>query len=454
MVVRGVVTAAAAPKLLLYGNRNESLMDFHMADLKDFIYSKAKVTSLRIVDVDDPVAAMLDKKIDALEAANAPTLAAPGEQEKEEDYEGDDDDHVKFPLKLSTDAAMLYDAVKLFALSLIEWNGGKDAAFPALDCREDKVADDNNTDELIAVMKKVNAFDGLTGVVKLDNKGVRTDIKLYVSELGFDGLEEIGTWSPSIGLNITEDEEDEDDEDDEVLRVLSVPVSPFMMVNEVDGKSVYSGFCVDLLDKLSQELNFKYELHVMSDGARGAPNDTGHWSGMIGDVIAGKADVALADLTITEMRERVIDFTLPYMTAGLVAKADVALADLTITEMRERVIDFTLPYMTAGLVAVTKKGQPRSPGGIWAFFLPLTREESGGPLCLAGALLFVWIYILLATACTVFVMYISARLSFREWMLVDDGKGGECMENRLNLFNCFLFVLTTLLHQRVSLDPR
>ncbi|XP_075750419.1 glutamate receptor ionotropic, kainate 2-like [Rhipicephalus microplus] len=51
-------------------------------------------------------------------------------------------------------------------------------------------------------------------------------------------------------------------------------------------------------------------------------------------------------------------------------------------------------------------------------------------------------------------MYISARLSFREWMLVDDGKGGECMENRFNLFNCFLFVLTTLLHQRVSLDPR
>ncbi|KAL1436194.1 hypothetical protein MTO96_010931 [Rhipicephalus appendiculatus] len=256
-------------------------------------------------------------------------------------------------------------------------------------------------------MKKVN-FDGLTGMVKLDNKGVRADIKLYVSELGLDGLEEIGTWSPSAGLNITEDEEDDDDEEDEVLRVLSVPVSPFMMVKEVDGKSVYSGFCVDLLDKLSQELDFKYELHVMMDGARGIQNDTGHWNGMIGEVIAGKADLALADLTITEMRERVIDFT--------------------------------LPYMTAGLVAVTKKGQPRSPGGIWAFFLPLTRE--------------VWIYILLATACTIFVMYISARLSFREWMLVDDGKGGECMENRFNLFNCFLFVLTTLLHQRVSLDPR
>ncbi|XP_065293844.1 glutamate receptor ionotropic, kainate 2-like [Dermacentor albipictus] len=385
-------------------------LDFHMADLSDFIYSKANITALRIVDVDDPVAAVLAKKVDALEVENAPkpTVVAVGEgEEEEEDYEGDDDDHVKFPLKLSTDAAMLYDAVKLFALSLIEWNGGKDAAFPALDCREDTVSDDNNTDELIAVMKKVQ-FDGLTGMVKLDNKGVRTDVKLYVTELGLDGLEEIGTWSPTTGLNITEDEVETDEDEDEVLRVLSVAVSPFMMVDVVDGKNVYSGFCVDLLDKLSAEMDFKYELHVVADGRRGSQNDSGHWDGMIGEVIAGKADLALADLTITEPRERVIDFT--------------------------------LPYMTAGLVAVSKKGEPRSPGGIWSFFLPLTRE--------------VWIYILLATACTIFVMYISARLSFREWMLVDDGKGGECMENRFNLFNCFLFVLTTLLHQRVSLDPR
>ncbi|XP_037578105.1 glutamate receptor ionotropic, kainate 2 [Dermacentor silvarum] len=384
-------------------------LDFHMADLSDFIYCKANITALRIVDVDDPAATVLDKKIEALEAENTPkpTVAATGEEEEEEDYEGDDDDHVKFPLKLSTDAAMLYDAVKLFALSLIEWNGGKDAVFPALDCREDTVSDDNNTDELIAVMKKVQ-FDGLTGMVKLDNKGVRTDVKLYVTELGLDGLEEIGTWSPTTGLNITEDEADDDEDEDEVLRVLSVAVSPFMMVNVIDGKNVYSGFCVDLLDKLSAEMDFKYELHVVADSKRGSPNASGHWDGMIGEVIAGRADLALADLTITEHRERVIDFT--------------------------------LPYMTAGLVAVSKKGEPRNPGGIWSFFLPLTRE--------------VWIYILLATACTVFVMYISARLSFREWMLVDDGKGGECMENRFNLFNCFLFVLTTLLHQRVSLDPR
>ncbi|KAH7947780.1 hypothetical protein HPB52_015797 [Rhipicephalus sanguineus] len=63
-------------------------LDFHMADLSDFIYSKAQITALRIVDVDDPVAAVLDKKIDALEDANAPkpTVAAPSEEE--EDYEG------------------------------------------------------------------------------------------------------------------------------------------------------------------------------------------------------------------------------------------------------------------------------------------------------------------------------------------------------------------------------
>lgn len=384
-------------------------LDFHMADLADFIYSKANITALRIVDVDDPVAELLDARIEVLDKENtpAPSAAPAEEQEEEEDYEGDDDDHVKFPRKLSTDAAMLYDAVKLFALSLIQWNGGKDAAFPPLDCKQDTVSDDNNNAELIAVMKKMK-FDGLTGMVQLDEKGLRKDFKLYVTELGQDGLEEIGLWTPTEGLNITKDEDDDDQSDEQVLNILTVQVPPFMIAEEVDGKVKFSGFCVDLLDKLSEELSFKYELHLSPDGVYGIANITGHWTGMIGEVIAGKADLAIADITITENRERVTDFT--------------------------------LPFMTAGLVAVTKRGEPRSPGGIWSFFLPLTRE--------------VWIYVLLATACTIFVMYISARLSFREWTIADDGKGGECMINRFNLFNCFLFVLTTLLHQRVSLDPR
>lgn len=38
---------------------------------------------------------------------------------------------------------------------------------------------------------------------------------------------------------------------------------------------------------------------------------------MVGEVMAGKADLALADLTITSKREQVVDFTVPYMQTGI-----------------------------------------------------------------------------------------------------------------------------------------
>ena len=38
---------------------------------------------------------------------------------------------------------------------------------------------------------------------------------------------------------------------------------------------------------------------------------------MVGEVMTGKADMALADLTITSKREKVVDFTVPYMQTGI-----------------------------------------------------------------------------------------------------------------------------------------
>ncbi|KAM7306640.1 glutamate receptor ionotropic, kainate 2 [Ixodes scapularis] len=382
-------------------------LDFHVADLSDFIYAKANITALRIVDVEDPVADIFQKKIDVIEALNNPSPApAVTAGDEEDDYEGNDDDQVKFPMKLETENAMLYDAVKLFALSIASWGGGKTVQLPSINCRTKNAADATRSSALRDIMKKV-AFDGLTGTVKFDEHGFRKDFQLYVTELGTDGLEEIGTWSPTSGLNITKDEEEKGD--DVVLRVVVISSRPFVIVNnDEDGSPKFSGFCVDLLQELSAMLDFKYELHASYDGRYGSLQEDGQWNGMVGELTNGNADLAMADLTITEQRERVVDFT--------------------------------LPFMSTGLAIVTKKGEPMRPGGIWSFFLPLTRE--------------VWVYVILATTCTIFVMYIGARLSFREWTLVEDGKGEECMENRFNLFNCFLFVVTTLLHQRITLDPR
>lgn len=44
---------------------------------------------------------------------------------------------------------------------------------------------------------------GLTGVIKFDHQGFRSDFMLDVVELSREGLKKIGTWNSSEGVNFT-----------------------------------------------------------------------------------------------------------------------------------------------------------------------------------------------------------------------------------------------------------
>merc|ERR1719315_615472 len=72
------------------------------------------------------------------------------------------------------------------------------------------------------------------------------------------------------------------------------------------------------MDEISRSLNFTYNVHEVADHRYGQPvGDTGSWNGMMGEVIRGDADMTVADLTITAMREKAVDFTHPFMNLGL-----------------------------------------------------------------------------------------------------------------------------------------
>uniref|UniRef100_A0A671XXX7 Glutamate receptor n=1 Tax=Sparus aurata TaxID=8175 RepID=A0A671XXX7_SPAAU len=77
------------------------------------------------------------------------------------------------------------------------------------------------------------------------------------------------------------------------------------------------GYCVDLLAMLSKKLGFKYKLHLVKDNRYGAMDSSGNWQGMIGEIIKGEADLAVAPLTLTAVREQVVDMTTPFMQTGL-----------------------------------------------------------------------------------------------------------------------------------------
>lgn len=87
------------------------------------------------------------------------------------------------------------------------------------------------------------------------------------------------------------------------------------------GNDQYEGFAIELIEKLGESLGFNYTFQLQEDKKFGGPIDPTRndsmWSGMIGKLMDGSADLAICDLTITAERENAIDFTMPFMTLGI-----------------------------------------------------------------------------------------------------------------------------------------
>ena len=101
------------------------------------------------------------------------------------------------------------------------------------------------------------------------------------------------------------------------------------------GNEAFEGFAIDLIAEISEILSrhttfgerffikifcseFNYTLKWVDDGAYGFMNkETGEWNGLMGELLAQKADLAIADLTITYEREQAVDFSMPFMNLGI-----------------------------------------------------------------------------------------------------------------------------------------
>lgn len=46
-------------------------------------------------------------------------------------------------------------------------------------------------------------IEGLSGLIKFDNQGFRTNVQFDVISLREDGIKTIGTWNSTVGLNFT-----------------------------------------------------------------------------------------------------------------------------------------------------------------------------------------------------------------------------------------------------------
>ncbi|EGW00554.1 Glutamate receptor, ionotropic kainate 3, partial [Cricetulus griseus] len=232
-----------------------------------------------------------------------------------------------------------------------------------------------------------------------------------------DGVMMVGVWSPADGLNITEVAKGRgpnvtDSLTNRSLIVTTVLEEPFVMFRKSDrtlyGNDRFEGYCIDLLKELAHILGFSYEIRLVEDGKYGAQDDKGQWNGMVKELIDHKADLAVAPLTITHVREKAIDFSKPFMTLGV-----------------------SILY---------RKPNGTNPS-VFSFLNPLSPD--------------IWMYVLLAYLGVSCVLFVIARFSPYEWYDAHPcNPGSEVVENNFTLLNSFWFGMGSLMQQGSELMPK
>uniref|UniRef100_A0A8C6MCN5 Glutamate receptor n=1 Tax=Nothobranchius furzeri TaxID=105023 RepID=A0A8C6MCN5_NOTFU len=259
-------------------------------------------------------------------------------------------------------------------------------------------------------------YDGLTGHIEFNSKGQRTNYTLKILEKHPTGHKEIGTWysnntlamnSTSLDLNASETLANKS------LIVTTILESPYVMrksnYQNYQGNDQYEGFCVDMLRELADVLKFSFKIKLVDDGLYGAPEPNGSWTGMVGELINRKADLAVAGFTITSEREKVIDFSKPFMTLGISILYRVHLA--------------------------------RKPG-YFSFLDPFSPA--------------VWLFMLLAYLAVSCVLFLAARLSPYEWYNPHPclRERRDILENQYTLGNSLWFPVGGFMQQGSEIMPR
>ncbi|CAL8292843.1 unnamed protein product [Merluccius merluccius] len=310
-------------------------------------------------------------------------------------------------------AALLFDAVHVVVAAVQELNRSQDIGVRPLSCTSPLIWQHGTS--LMNYLRMVE-FEGLTGRVEFNSKGQRTNYTLKILEKHPEGHKEIGVWfsnntlvmnSTSLDVNASESLVNK------TLVVTTILENPYMMrkANHQDlhGNEQYEGFCVDMLRELADILKFSFRIKLVDDGLYGAPEPNGSWTGIVGELINRKADLAVASFTITSEREKVIDFSKPFMSLGISILYRVHLG--------------------------------RKPG-YFSFLDPFSPA--------------VWLFMLLAYLAVSCILFLAARLSPYEWYNPHPclRERRDLLENQYTLGNSLWFPIGGFMQQGSEIMPR
>lgn len=344
---------------------------------------------------------------------------------------------ISIPRNMTTEAAFLYDAVELMARSLAftsqavatslvpksDLNGASKFPLTANCARKSDDSDEQMTPWSLGRQIKHHMqfakFKGLTGDMNLHERGYRSDFNLQLYDLTRDGLRSVAEWTSTGGLSyignysIVMTENYKELLKNRTLTIVTLENRPYVMKvqgwENKTGNDRWEGYCIDLIRELSEIGNFKYVIRVLEGDAppHGNKNEKGEWNGLIRELIDGKADISVADLTITYERESVVDFTMPFMSLGI-----------------------------GILVKKPTKASPK----LFEFMLPLAPE--------------VWIYLITAFVGVTLFLFMVARFSPYEWQNPHPcEQEAEVLLSDFSMKNTLWFTIGCLMQQGCDIMP-
>ncbi|CAL8396369.1 unnamed protein product [Gadus morhua 'NCC'] len=120
-------------------------------------------------------------------------------------------------------------------------------------------------------------------------------------------------------------------------------------------KHCCKGFCIDVLKRLAKIVGFSYDLYLVTNGRHGK-NIDGEWNGMVGEVVSGRADMAIGSLTINEERSEVVEFSVPFVETGIsvmVSRSNGTVSPSAFLEPYSPAVWVMMFVMCLSVVAVT-----------------------------------------------------------------------------------------------------
>ncbi|XP_071125932.1 glutamate receptor-like [Mytilus edulis] len=313
---------------------------------------------------------------------------------------------------------LVKDAVKVFhrALKQIEQVTPIHRVDEMMKCRDNERRITFSPGKKVLNQIRKEEYNGNSGKIKFKNNGWRKDFVLPLYETRMDmGIAKVGSFNPPNRLNLhkpdlVKKKYQNYTNENIIWRITTVKEEPYVMHNELGqqtnamcGRENFTGYIIDLIDAVAAHMQIKYKLCIAKDEQYGKELENGTWNGVIGELVRGEADIAFGAMTISSERERVVDFTKPFMSLG---------------------------------ISIMIKKPANKKAHTFSFMDPLSYE--------------IWMCILFAYVGVSVVLFLVSRFSPTEWHIEDN----STIKNAFTISNSLWYSLGAFMQQGCDISPK